>query len=805
MIDNNNKPETVPVPRRVADKSIAEPAFKYYLDMLRRRIWIVATIFTVVFTLGTIKTIRSPEIYQSVAKLIVVKEVPRLINIDGVRSDMQGWDPEFYQTKADLIKSRDVIEMAMQDPAVSNMFTATEHVDQEALSFFDEVRRTFLSLLGGQPPPPPSTWQRLASHISSSHVEDTHFVLLKAEDVIPRNTLIMAQAVSKAYEKYHYQQQRKMHGDTFEFLEREKDKAEGLLAKAEGDLQTFRQNTAEISPAGKDADQPVIKRLNELNDKLTETQLSRVDLSSQLTVIKQLFASKESNDKKAESLYTVPVVKADAQATKLRDDIQETEAELTKLRNVYGAAHPLLKSTEQKIVALKRDFKEAVNTRVQSVINELKALRAKEIDLEKQYQDQKKSALGFAQESFQYARLQADVSRHRKLLDTLIEKMSQVDLSAGYLKVNVDIVEEPSLPTFPIRPDKKRGMMMFAMLGLILGVGVAFVVEDLDDVIKTPEDLKHRLGLPVIGFIPKMEEEAPLLNRKKAPKKKLKPGEAPPQQGTGIDGCEIDGSDGGKGSKLIPGRMSLTDPMSSIAEAYRHIRTNLFYSIPADQKKVLGFVSASPAEGKTTTASNIALTIALSGRKVLLLDADFHRPMVNRVHGLKNRVGLSSVLVGEATVEESISHIMHEGKAVENLDVILAGPQSPNPAELLGSKKMEELLAKFRKEYDWVIVDTPPILYVSDACIVSTLCDGIVVVVRAGKNNRSMLNRALEQLDAVNVDIIGGILNMVKISKLGRNYSSYYYYGYASYRKDYHRSYYNEDRDIEDSVLEEEK
>lgn len=783
--------------KKKPDKELNEPAFRYYMDVLRRRVWIIGTIFTVIFVFGTIKTFRSPRIYQAVAKIIVDREVPRLINLEGVQTDLRGWDPEFYKTKADLVSSRDVLEMAVQDSAVSNMLTQTAEA-YESESFVGEIRRTFLSLLGGQPPPPPEPWQRLASHVSAEHVEDTHFVLVKVEDTDPAKTAVMADAVSAAYERYHYIQQQKMHGDTFEFLEREKDKVEKLLAGAERDLQDFRASTEEISPAGENAEQPVIKRLNELNDRLTETQLTRVDLSSQLKVIKQLFNSDQDADKKAESLFTIPAIKEDPQVQSLHTQIREAETELDKLSGLYGTAHPLLKSTEQKIVALRRDSRDAIETRVKTVANNLKALEEKEAALQKQYEKEKKNALEYAQESFQYTRLRGEVERYQRLFDTLVEKMSQVDMSAGYLKVNVKVVERPSVPTVPIRPNKKRGVTLFAMLGLMLGLGVAFVVEDLDDVIKTPEDLKLRLGLPVIGFVPKIEEEEDRVEEmqpgpviKKRVLEDNGDGEfAPPVQ------RPIVASD----DKIIPARVSLMKSTSSVAEAYRHIRTNLFYSIPAGEKKVIGFVSASPAEGKTTTSSNVALTIALSGRKVLLMDADFHRPMINRVHGLKNRIGLSSVLVGEATIDEAILHIEHDGRIVGDLDIVPAGPQSPNPAELLGSRKMEELMAGLHERYDWIIVDTPPILYVSDAVIVSTLCDGIIIVVKAGKNNRSMLNRAIEQLTSVNVDIVGGILNMVQISRLGRHYSSYYYHGYSKYVKDYHYSYYQANADGADGT-----
>ena len=241
------------------------------------------------------------------------------------------------------------------------------------------------------------------------------------------------------------------------------------------------------------------------------------------------------------------------------------------------------------------------------------------------------------------------------------------------------------------------------------------------------------------------------------------------------------------------GTIVLYEPISSIAEAYRNARTSLFYSIPEGSAKVLALSSCVPRDGKTTTCVNLAITVAQSGKRVLLIDADLHRSMVAEVLGLSGKVGLTDLLVGKSTLRAAVQQVEgHEKGRVVNLDVLAAGTHTPNPAELLDSDKMRELLREVRGIYDWVFVDTPPLLFVSDASIMSVLCDGIILVVRSGVSNRSLLRRVKEQLEGVHGHIIGSILNDMTVSRVGRYYSSYYYHGYSRYSKDYHRSYYSD-------------
>ncbi|MCK4374410.1 MAG: polysaccharide biosynthesis tyrosine autokinase, partial [Candidatus Brocadiae bacterium] len=332
----------------------------------------------------------------------------------------------------------------------------------------------------------------------------------------------------------------------------------------------------------------------------------------------------------------------------------------------------------------------------------------------------------------------------------------EVDLTTDYVKTNVEVVEAAEIARLPIRPRKARMVVTSVAMGLLLGIALAFFFEYMDDTIKTPEDLEDRVGVPVLGFVPAMNTK-----------------------GTAAE------------SFAHRGMVSTLEPASSVTEAYRNIRTSLFFSAPPEEARVVVITSGGPGDGKTTTAANLALVIAQSGKRVLLVDADFRRPMLHRLFGIRSRRGTSTVLVGEASLEEAVRQPSNNGKPIDNLDVLIAGPKPPNPAELLDSERMRQLLEEARQKYDRVLVDTPPVLFVADASILGAISDGVIMVVKSAKNTRSLATRAREQLEGVNARILGGILNDVRVSHLGYYYSDYYYHGYSRYYRDYDSSYYS--------------
>ncbi len=313
--------------------------------------------------------------------------------------------------------------------------------------------------------------------------------------------------------------------------------------------------------------------------------------------------------------------------------------------------------------------------------------------------------------------------------------VSAFDLSPG------TILQPASLPTSPASPNHLLNGAFGLFFGLALGVGLAFLRERLDDRLKGREDLDETIGAPTLAVVPAV------LGWKKR------------------DHSEL---------------VSITKPTSPPAEAYRTIRTNLQFIARGGNMKVLSVTSPSGGEGKTTTSANLAVVLAQAGKRVIAVSADLRKPRLHRFFGLENKVGVSSVLSGQASISEAVQRV----KDLSTLLVLASGPIPPNPAELLGSEEMREFLQELRSAADFVVVDTAPVLAVSDALALAPLSDGVLIVADASSTTRGALAHAREQLEQVSANVIGGILNNLDQSS-AKYYPSYYrsYYSYRDQRK----------------------
>lgn len=793
------------------DGQVAEPRgpsiIWRYLGILRRRIWIVLPLALITGTLGVLNSLRTPDVYRASARVLVERNSPRVMQFEEGLHERNGWDPDYYSTQVELLKSRAVMEVAVEQPALRRLFEPADTDESVASSpsLLAELKRTLLSVVDATPPPLPEPWELLSRQIRVTHVSDTHFIEVSVLNLEPSRAALIANTVADAFQEYHRQHKTDVLGQAFVAIQEQKDREALRLLEAEQELQRFRESAKSLTVASSE-DQPVVERLNRLNNQLTEVQLSRIEISSQIAVMNDVLEGRGAHAKlSTERLFSMPMIQDDADLTQSRNDLADAEKALAEFSATYGAEHPVLKAAVVRADLLREQFKAALKEVVNAEENRFRALAEQEAELQAEYEAQKKAALDLAKEAFTYTRLMNEVERRRRLFDALMERMHEVDVTSEMPSTNVQVVDRAARPSSPIGAGKVRTIALAVFVGILFGSALAFVIENLDDTIKTPEDLRERLKIPLLGFVPAIEDQT-----------------GSPE---GTEASEDDGSVGGGRPfrdirptwrerihnvlrEFIPsveepippetdagrahrGRITINEPMSSITEAYRGIRASLFYATPSEEIKTLSVTSCRPREGKTTTSANLALSIAQTGKKVLLIDGDLHRPSVHRTLDIPNDRGLTSVLVGEVGWNEALTPVIHEGAPLDCLDVMTAGPKSPAPSELLDSQRMKQLLETVRAAYDWVIVDTPPVLFVSDARILSVLCDGVLVVVRAGTSTRSLVARTQEQLLNVRARLIGSILNNVRVSRVGRNYSSYYVYGYSRYAKDYKSYYYN--------------
>jgi capsular exopolysaccharide synthesis family protein len=325
----------------------------------------------------------------------------------------------------------------------------------------------------------------------------------------------------------------------------------------------------------------------------------------------------------------------------------------------------------------------------------------------------------------------------------LQSQLYQAQITRAAIGPYVEIID-PSTSATRIDPRGRMNVVLGALLGIILGVGAAFFLEYLDRTVRTSSDIETLLGIPVLGIIPRL--------------RRLGAGdeEAAPQT-----------------SQSIPLLVAL-DPLDPAAEAYRNLRMNLmFMSTEEEPIRSVLFTSPGPGEGKSTTTVNFAVMLAQQGQRVLLIDADLRRPSLHRSLDLLREPGLTNLLVGDATVREAI-----RPSVLPNLDVLPSGPFPPNPSELLNSKAMKRLLEEFEGRYSQVIVDSPPMLAVTDGAVLAQHTDGVVLVLRSGETEQRAAERSVDQLRRLNVRVFGAVLNEVATTTTEESYYLQYYYAY---------------------------
>jgi len=792
-----------------------ESVFWYYLDLLIRRIWVIITVLVIASTVGVIKAFREPSVYEATARILVEKQTQRLMQFQNENQDYFSWDPDFYNTQAGIAKSRAVMELALQDPAIRRTFATIKSAGStKTTGFLQEFKETIIAVLGATPVSPPEPWEILRAQIHTEAVKNTHFVSVSAEHTVAEQAADIANAVATAFERFSYQEKVEHLGESFTYLQKEKDKEEKTLAAAEESLKKFFETSQGFSLSDtSSANNPSVQRMNELNVELGKVHLERIELQSELESMRSITPSNTDVKASSERLFSSPVVRREASLMTLRGRLEEAEKELALLSNTYGSQHPLYKTADTNISLLRNQFLEGFRQALLAREKDSKMLQTKEEELQRQYEAEKKITVGLTGEANQYLRLKSEVDRHRHLYESLVSRLLEVDISSGLVQGNVSIVDRAKVPTAPARPNRLRIALFSVLIGLFCGCGLAFLLENMDHTVKTPEDLKERLGLPLLGFVPAIDST----HDQTAEEKTGTPGQksrrprartsmaqllrkflAELLQGVIPSVEEATTAHEPLENVVYRGTIVARESASSVTEAYRHIRTSLFYSTPIDEGKplergrILVVTSSKPGEGKTTTCTNLATVIAQNGKKVLLVDADLHRPMVRKVLGLKNKMGLTDVITGAATWTDVIQAPVVDGAEIKNLHVISSGTKSPNPAELIGSDAMRKFLRHVVEAYDWVLLDTPPALFVSDASVLGALCDGVILVVKSGTSARYLLARAKDQLEAVKAKILGTILNSMTVARIGRHYSYYYYHGYSRYTKDYKKFYYTD-------------
>jgi capsular exopolysaccharide synthesis family protein len=509
-----------------------------------------------------------------------------------------------------------------------------------------------------------------------------------------------------------------------ERIEEERLKVEA----AERKLQEYREREGIVTEFSGEIETVTAQKLAQLNTQVVHAESARVEA--------------ETRYKQAIQMQDDPLVMdsiPEVLKSEIIKSIKITEVDLYKriseLSKKYGKEHPKMKAALSELNTLQERKRAEVNRIIDSLKNEYQVAQARETSLMAALERQKQESLELNKKAIEYGVLKREAEGARELYDLLIKRFKETSVTEEIDTGNIRIIDSAE-SAFKVSPNTRRNFKLALVIGLMIGLGLSFLFEYIDNTIKIPDEVEKYFKVPLLGVV---------LDH---PAKGHREG------------------DSNTKAELI----TLEDPKSAVSESYRGIRTRILFSSPERQPKSILMVSALEAEGKTISSANLAVIMARTGSRVLLLDCDMRKPRINSIFGCEKKKGVSNVLVGDCTISDAV-----RDTGIENLDLITCGELPPNPSELLGSKAMQEMLATLSNDYDRIIIDSPPVSAVTDAVVLSQIVDGVVVVLQANKTDRHVAQSALEQLSAVHAHVFGIILNRIDAS-LTKYYSMYSYY-----------------------------
>ncbi len=524
------------------------------------------------------------------------------------------------------------------------------------------------------------------------------------------------------------------------------------LEKSETQLQGYAQTNGLIYLEDQTGttENIVDERMRQLQEELTRAQADRYQKESLYRLVQ------------AGDLDSLPGVADNKLIEDLTEQLTEVERQKAQLETTFTADYPKvreLQSQEDKINAvIARERQRAAD----KLSNDYQAAVRREALVQQAFDQQQHDANGIAARSVQYNILKREVDTNRQLYQGLLERLKEAGVSAGLKASNIRVVDAAVPPRKPARPSLPLNLSLAMVMGLGLGVGAAFLQEHLDNSIKSSEDVERYLDLPALALIPAVES----LNGHRGGVYGLQEGAA----ANGGKGANGRGELAGESWHRIAGGI---ETPAALAEAFRGLRTSVLLSTADRPPRTLLISSSRPSEGKTTISVNLAISLAQLNKRVLLIDGDLRRPSVRKAFEMENSLGLVSYLTGQQEWRAAV-----RSTGIGNLDALVCGPVPPNPAELLSSERMRTLLEEAREEYQFVLVDSPPLLNVSDARILARLTEGMILVVKGGETPRELAQRAQGYARDVGANLIGVVLNNLDVRAGDDYYYRYYRYDY---------------------------
>ncbi len=551
-------------------------------------------------------------------------------------------------------------------------------------------------------------------------IRDTRIIAIHVEDKDPNQARVIANEFAGVYANSNIALRTRMSRQAENWLKEEVDEQKRKVNEAELRLQEYKESNNIVS---------IENQKNMINDMISKFSTGYIDaqkkrIHAETTYNAFIDDSGSINMKKISALSS-----QNKSLQQLKDEYLKQEALMVEYRRIYKHKHPKMIKLVENINYIKDRMKDEIITDYRNLLKEENEFKAA-------LETQKKRALDLERIIIKYNALKRELDTNERMLQIVLNRLKETAISGQIQTNNVRVQDLADTPKNPVKPKKKLNVIMSFMVGLAGGIGLAFFKEYMDNTVRDPGEIASLLHIPVLGSVPKVKRDGKLIRKKE----------------------DID-------------RVVEKDSNSLASEAYRSIRTNLLHSINhSSSSKTVVITSSIPKEGKTLTSVNLAMMIANSGERVLLVDADMRKPRIHTIFKDDNKWGLSDVL----TKNKDFDDVVKETE-LDNFKIMTAGKPTGKSAELLSSQEMKNFLDTAKTRFSKIIFDTPPVSLVTDAAILSTLCNGAILITEGGKTTKELLARSKELLQKVDVNILGVIVNNISLTRDAHSYPHYYY------------------------------
>jgi succinoglycan biosynthesis transport protein ExoP len=711
--------------------------------VLKRRITILICLIVALAVAGLYSFVQRPR-YESTARIAVSFENENLFGSENGLGLLGGMDPQTkLETQVRILQSDTLaLEVIRQLNLDQNPQFFRTH-DKQPVNLSDPGTRA--AFVGN-----------FRKGLNVRTVPKSELIEITYRSYDPKLSADIVNQLVEAYTERNFQVKFQSTMQASNWLSKQLDGLKQTVERTQERLAQYQKDNGILFLGNDEAHNTTTAKLTELEKQLVTVQSERIVKEANYHL------ASNGNPELIASPLPTPVLQV------LRSQEADLKNQFAQMTAKYGANYPKVQQLKAQLEQVDNALQQELKNLAVRYQNEYKAAQQTERMLMAELEAQKKIAFQQNERAVEYVILKREFESSRQLYDDLLKKLKEAGISAGLRSTHVTVVDSAAIPITPVEPNLPRNLFLGLCAGLGLGILGTFLMENLDNSLRTVEEVEMYTGLPSLGIVPNFKLQSK--NRKGSKLRSSKTTPELPERGK---------------SELI----TLARPKSQASECFRALRSSVLLSSVDLPPRVIAVTSALPQEGKSTTSTNSAIVLAQSGARVLLVDADMRRPGLHVKFDLDNSMGLSGVIAGTQSEAEAI----RQCPQIENLYLLPAGMSAPYPAELLASQRMAQLIEKWRKEYDYIVIDTPPVLSVTDGVIIGSQVDTVLLVMRWGRTGWQPLRRSRDMLMRANARIAGVVVNAVNLDSPDYYYGAGYYYYKYGYYYNYNYNHYNDE------------